>query len=166
MNYLLKVCLVAITLTLCDLPASTAQSACRDAVPVLKKGISVELPCTTSAMSVPEADKLDALVVTITHDGSAYLGVIPISTAELTQKLKAALLVRAEKDVYIKADARASYAHVVRVLDSLHTAEIDGVTLLTSQPDAQAPGTVLSPKGLEMRIVAPRLHNGSSSNLF
>jgi len=112
----------------------------------MQKGISVQLPVTSNAVSVLKADKEDALVVTVRHDGSVYLGVNPISTTELPAKLKTALSNRAEKTVYIKADARTPYASVVKVLDFLRTAGVEGVTLLTAQQDAEEPGMTATPR--------------------
>jgi len=165
MKYLLEVCLIAITLTLSGMPPVAAQSVSSDALPTLRKGISVELPRTTSAVSVPEADKEDALVVTIKRDGSAYLGTNPIGIAELAEKSKDALSTRAEKNVYLKADAHSAYASVIGVLDFLHSAGIEGVTLLTVQSEEPAPGTLTPPKGLVMRIVSTRTVE-RSSNLY
>lgn len=161
MKYLLEVGVIAISMTLGVIP-TLAQSASSDEVPVLRKGITVELPRTTSAVSVPEADNEDALVIAIKPDGGAYLGANPISIAELGGKLKDALAARAERKVYLKADARAPYASVVAVLDSLHSSGIDGVTLLTVQSEASAPGSLVPPKGLVMQMVAPRAKNRST----
>jgi len=84
-----------------------AQSTLDPTVPVLRRGISVELPRTITAVSVPEADTADALVVTIRSDGSTYLGTNPIGTVELPEKLKDALSTAIEKSVYLKADVHA-----------------------------------------------------------
>src|SRR5437868_13180084 len=155
MKHLLEVCLISVTLTTSGAPIATAQSSSSDAVPVLRKGISVELPSTTSAVSVPEADKEDALVVTIRRDGSAYLGTSSISIAKLPKKLQEALSGRTEKSVYLKADAHTPYASLVTVLDSFHRAGIQGMTLLTNQSGALA-SAFATPKGLPIRIVKPR----------
>jgi biopolymer transport protein ExbD len=123
--------------------------------PPMQKGISVELPVTNNAVPVPEADKPDSPIVTVTYDGSVYLGVSPISPSELAEKLKAAYSYPTEKTVYIKADARAPYASVVKVVDSLGTAGVEGLTLLTAQRNAEEPGTLVPPKGMELRVVSP-----------
>jgi biopolymer transport protein ExbD/biopolymer transport protein TolR len=131
--------------------------------PKLQKGISVELPVTSNAVPVPEADKEDSVIVTVTHDGSVYLGVSQISPAELAGKLKAAFSNRTEKTLHIKADARAPYASLVNVLDCVRTAGVEGLTLLTAQRDAEEPGTLVPPKGLELMVVPYHLVAHSSS---
>lgn len=162
MKYLLEVCLVSIILPVSGMMPAAAQSTYDSTIPVLRRGITVELPRTTSAASVPEADKEDALVLTIKCDGSTYLGTNTISIAELPEKLNEALSARTEQTLFLKADAHAAYASLISVLDSLHRAGIEGVTLLTAQAGASTAGTLLPPKGLAMRIVAPRAGNGST----
>lgn len=128
--------------------------------PTMQKGISVELPVTSNAVPVPKADKEDSVIVTVTYDGSVYCGVSSISTAELAEKVKGVLSNRTEKTLYIKADARTPYGSLVKVLDSVLTAGVEGLTLLAAQRDAEKPGT---PKGLELLVVSPhRLAQGSS----
>ena len=41
----------------------------------LQAGISVNLPIVSNAAPVPDADKEDALIVTVTENGDTYLGV-------------------------------------------------------------------------------------------
>ena len=152
MKHLLEVCLVALTLA-GSRPSIAAQSAAE--VPK-QKGISVDLPPTINAVAVPDADKQDALVVTVTRDGSVYLGVNLTSTATLAEEVRNVLSHRSQKTLYIKADARIRYASLVRILDSVGTAGVQAVTLLTAQRDSENPGTLVPPKGLEILIVTPR----------
>jgi biopolymer transport protein ExbD len=152
MKHLLEVCLVALTLA-----GSTPKIAAQSAAEIPKqRGITVELPPTSNAVTVPDADREDALVVTVTRDGSVYLGVNLTSTATLAEKVRDVCSNRSQKTLYIKADARIPYASLVRILDSVRTAGVQGVTLLTAQPDSENPGTLVPPKGLPMLIVTPR----------
>jgi biopolymer transport protein ExbD/biopolymer transport protein TolR len=149
MKYFLRTCLIILTLASMT-PAAAAQSP---SVP-MQRGISVQMPATSNAISVPNADKEDALVVAITQDGSTYLRTNPISPADLVKQLKADQTAQKTKVLYIKADARAPYASVVKVIDAVHAAGIEGLTLLTDQRDAGDTGKFGPPKGLEM-FVAP-----------
>ncbi len=45
----------------------------------LQKGVSVQMAVTSNATPMPEADNPDAWIVTITSDGSLYLGTHPVS---------------------------------------------------------------------------------------
>ena len=117
----------------------------------MQQGISVELATTTSAVPVPDADNPDALIITVTDTGKLYFGIDPVTSESLTQKLNGRLS-RGRQNLYIKADARAPYANVVKVLDAARAAGVARVTLLTTQPKAAQAGTVVLPEGIEMEL--------------
>jgi biopolymer transport protein ExbD len=119
----------------------------------LRKGVSVELAVTRNAVAMPDADNEDALIVAVTHSGSVYLGIDPITPAALAEK--PGLSSRAEEKLYIKADARTPYANVAKVLAAVRTAGVTAPNLLTGQQETPGPGKLLSPKGLEVRVGPP-----------
>jgi biopolymer transport protein ExbD len=129
---------------------STLSVAPRSTAQMMRKGISVELAPTSSAVSVPNADKQDALIITVTDTGRFYFGIDPVTPNMLAQKLKA--LPSRDTTLYIKADAKAPYASVVKVFDAAHTAAVAGVTLLTIQPNTTRTGTIVFPQGIEMEL--------------
>jgi len=114
--------------------------------PVLRAGVSVDMATTQHAVTMPQADEVDALVVAVTAKGRVYLGVTPISPTELQAKVKGG------KPVYIKADSRAAYAGVARALDAVGLAGLSTASLLTSQNDTPRPGFPLPPQGLDVRL--------------
>ena len=70
---------------------------------------------------MPDADKEDALIVTVTENGDTYLGVDPVTPDALTDKIKHAIAFRAEKKAYIKADFRCfTTSDVEKVLSAAH----------------------------------------------
>jgi biopolymer transport protein ExbD len=166
MKPVLEVCLVTLTLAGFNTPSVSAQTSAAasrnslvaeartGAAQTMQVGTSVELPVTVDAKPVPKADSADALIVTVTDEGRVYLGLTPINSAELGERLKQALFNRTDKTVYVKGDARASYGSVVTILDSVRTAGVEGLTLLTSQRGTEEPGALVPPKGLEMLIVS------------
>jgi biopolymer transport protein ExbD len=117
----------------------------------MQKGISVELAPTSSAVSVPDADSQDALIISVTDTGRLYFGINPVTPDSLAGQLKG-VLSRRTQNLYIKADARAPYAYVVKVLDAAHAAGASAVTLLTTQPKAMQAGTTMLPQGIEMEM--------------
>ena len=141
-NSVWSVALLVVVTTISDAPRSTAQA--------MQKGISVELAPTSSAVPVPDADNPDALIITVTDTGRLYFGIDPVTPGSLAEKLKGRL--SRTQDLYIKADARAPYACVVKVLDAARAAGVAGVTLLTTQPKATQAGTVVLPEGIEMEL--------------
>ena len=118
----------------------------------LQAGVSVQLPVTGSAVAVPKADNQDALVVALTADGAAYLGVERLAASALAGRVKTLLSARSDKTLYIKADARVPYARVVELIDAVRNSGVDILTFLTAQQDAVG-SRPASSKGLEMRIV-------------
>jgi biopolymer transport protein TolR len=124
-----------------------SSQASTQAVPPLQAGISVEMPVTRNASPVPEADQEDALIVTVRDDGSVYLGVTTIRLDALAGELWSSLSRQPDKRLYIKADARAPYATVVKVIDTATAAGSQRTVLLTAQPESSRPETAATPNG-------------------
>ena len=111
--------------------------------PMLQKGVSVDMAKVNSPMPMPDADKEDALLIAVMRDGKIFFGTDRVEPDQLTQKVKDRLANKADKRVFIKADARARYGNVVDVVDNVRSAGVDDVGLLTDQKKegaaAQAP---------------------------
>ena len=101
--------------------------------PMLSKGVSVDLAKTKNPIPMQAADKSDAIVVAIQHDGKTYLGTTQMQPEDLPPKVKDLLVNRLDKTVFVKADARARYERVVDVVDNLRAAGVDSLGLLTEQ---------------------------------
>jgi biopolymer transport protein ExbD/biopolymer transport protein TolR len=103
--------------------------------PMLSKSIPVTLAQTRNPVSMPDADKEDAVIVAITRDGQTFLspGLQKVDPGDLAPKVKDLLSNRPSKLVYIKADARAKYSKVEDVVDNLRAGGVDDVGLLTEQ---------------------------------
>ena len=102
--------------------------------PMLQKGISVDMAPVNNPEQMPDADKEDALLVSITRDGKVYFGSDQIQDVDnLTTKVKDRLANKQDKRVYVKADMRTRFGGVVRVVDSVRAAGVDALGLLTDQ---------------------------------
>jgi biopolymer transport protein ExbD/biopolymer transport protein TolR len=102
--------------------------------PMLQKGISVDMAPVNNPEQMPDADKEDALLVSITRDGKVYFGSDQIQDVDnLTGKVKDRLANKQDKRVYVKADMRARFGSVVKVVDSVRAAGVDDLGLLTDQ---------------------------------
>ena len=115
--------------------------------PMLQKGVSVDMAPVNSPAQMPDADKEDALLVSITRDGTVYFGTDKITTDNLTTKVKDRLANKPDKRVYVKADMRTRFGGVVQVVDAVRAAGVDDLGLLTEQkktatsaPPPPAPG--------------------------
>jgi biopolymer transport protein ExbD len=121
MNPIPTACFVL--LTMATIPGAVfAQSG----VVPLRRGVSVQQPVTSNAVAVPNADQPDALVVALTADGGVYFRVDRLSVPALADRVRGILSTRNEKTLYIKADARVSYAHLVEVIDAVWKSGIEG----------------------------------------
>lgn len=98
--------------------------------PMLTKGQSVDKVKTANPIAMQDADKEDAVLVSVTKDGGVYLGTTRIPSDQLPQKVKDLLTNRLDKTVYINADMRALYGKVADVVDNLRAAGVDNVGLL------------------------------------
>jgi biopolymer transport protein TolR len=111
--------------------------------PMLQKGVSVDMAKVASPTPMPDADKEDALLIAVMRDGKIFFGTDRVEPDQLTLKVKDRLANKADKRVFIKADARARYGNVVEVVDNVRSAGVDDVGLLTDQlktgAAAQAP---------------------------
>jgi biopolymer transport protein ExbD len=125
-------------------------AAPRSSAQAMQIGISVELAPTSSAVPVPDADNQDALIITVTDTGRLYFGIDPVTPGSLAEELKGRL--SRSQNLYIKADARAPYAYVVKTLDAARTAGVVSVTLLTTQPKTTQAGMAVLPEGIEMEL--------------
>src|SRR3974390_3014261 len=110
--------------------------------PMLQKGVSVDMAKVNNPVPMPDADKEDALLVSIMRDGKIYFGTCVVPADSLTQKVKDRLANRVDKRVFIKSDSRAKYGAVVDVVDNVRSAGVDDVGLLTEQ---KKPGSFASP---------------------
>ena len=112
--------------------------------PMLQKGVSVDMAKVNNPEQMPDADKEDALLVSITRDGMVYLGSDRIDVDTLTNKVKDRLANKPDKRVYVKADMRTRFGGVVSVVDGVRAAGVDDLGLLTDQKK-QAPGAPPAP---------------------
>jgi biopolymer transport protein ExbD/biopolymer transport protein TolR len=104
--------------------------------PMLQKGQSVDMAKVNNPVSMPDADKEDALLVVVMRDGRIYFGTDRISLDQLADKVKDRLANKVDKRIFIRADMRAKYGDVVGVVDAVRSAGVDDVGLLTEQRHA------------------------------
>jgi biopolymer transport protein ExbD len=110
--------------------------------PMLTKGVNVELPRTKNPIAMKDADKEDAILVAVTREGRIFIspGNKQITLEELPSKVRDLQTNKLDKTVYIKSDQRAKYGSVEEVVDSLRSAGVDQLGLLTEQIPQDRPG--------------------------
>ena len=105
--------------------------------PMLQKGVSVDLAGTHNPRAMPNDDKEDAIEVAVTRDGKTFLKTTQVSPDDLTPKIKDLIAGRLDRTVYLRADARARYGDVAKVVDAVRAAGVDSLGLLTTQLNRQ-----------------------------
>jgi biopolymer transport protein TolR len=117
--------------------------------PMLQKGISVDMAKVNNPTPMQDADKEDALLVSVMRDGTVYFGADKLTGGvdTLTGKVRDRLTNRMNKEVYLKADARAHFGNVVQVVDAVRAAGVDDLGLLTEQRKSGPTAPPAAPTG-------------------
>jgi biopolymer transport protein ExbD len=145
------VCLIGLLAVAIGHVVEQSANASQESARTLQKGVSVKMAGANNAQPMPEADYADAWIVTVTADGRVYFGVDAVTPASLRERITRTPHRRGQK-LYIKADARASFASVQKALDAASIAEFESPVLLVGQPSPASPGTMVAPKGLEITM--------------
>jgi biopolymer transport protein ExbD/biopolymer transport protein TolR len=116
--------------------------------PMLTKGVNVELPRTKNPIAMKDADKEDAILVAVTRNGDLFIspGNKRMTLEELPGKVRDLQTNKLDKTVYIKSDQRAKYGRVEEVVDSLRSAGVDQLGLLTEQIPQDRPARPVAVK--------------------
>jgi len=110
--------------------------------PMLTKWQSVDKVKTKNPITMQAADKEDAILISVTRNGSVFLspGNIRLSGADqLPERVRDLLTNKIDKTVYIRADARAKYSVVEDVVDNLRAAGVSEIGLITEEPHENRP---------------------------
>jgi biopolymer transport protein ExbD len=107
--------------------------------PMLQKGVSVEKVKTKNPIAMKDADKEDAILVSVTRAGDTYLGTTRMAPDQMPTKIKDMLTNKPEKVVYISADRRAKYERVVTVVDEIRNAGVEQLGLITEEIQGAQP---------------------------
>jgi biopolymer transport protein ExbD/biopolymer transport protein TolR len=103
--------------------------------PLLSKSIPLDMAKARNPITMPDADKEDAVIIAISRDGQTFLspGVKKTDVENLAPQVRELLSGRPNKTVYIKADARSKYGRVEEVVDNLRSGGVSELGLLADQ---------------------------------
>src|SRR5260221_10843739 len=90
--------------------------------PIIQQGVEVNLP-KVRAQALEGKD--EQFVVSITKPGEIYLNDAKLSSAELTDKLKAIGQERPDRQGFIRADDAVPYGEVIRTMAAIKAAGIE-----------------------------------------
>ena len=103
--------------------------------PLLTKGQTVDRYRSKNAIAMQNADKEDAILISIVRNGDTFLspGNRRVKMDDIAPRVQDLLTNRLDKTVYLISDTRAKYQVVEDVVDNLRAAGVDQLGLLTEQ---------------------------------
>jgi biopolymer transport protein ExbD len=115
--------------------------------PLLTKGVAVEFAKAKNPIAMQNADKEDAILISVTRDGKSFLspGNKEVAASDLPTKVQDLLTNKLDKTVYIRADARSKYQAVEDVVDNLRAAGVDQLGLITEAPQGANQAATATP---------------------
>ncbi len=113
------------------------------AAPLLTVGVPIELPKTKAK---PLQGEKEPVTVTVKADGTVFLQETEIDPRTLAAKVRAIAENGYDERIYVRADGRADYATVMKVMGALSGAGFKRLALVTAPAEA-ASGTGAKDKG-------------------
>jgi biopolymer transport protein TolR len=107
--------------------------------PLLTQGVQVELPTASAQPLPPTTQRSPPLILSIDREGRRFLNVSsdaerPLEEAQLRAEVEAALAAEPQRDVYLQADRRVEYDHVMSAMVLLQTAGAARLGFLADPP--------------------------------
>jgi biopolymer transport protein TolR len=101
--------------------------------PMITRGFSADLPGVHFAGPMPRALREDAQVVSVMRDGAVYYGNTRINAEDLAERIWESVRKGADRKIYIRADARAKYRDIERVLDEIRKTGIQNISFFAEK---------------------------------
>jgi len=87
-----------------------------------------------NSTSLPGALKEDAMVIKVSRDGTVFFRDRRIAAEDLPKEIRDRVQNGAENRIYLAVDARAKYGDAKQVLDQIHLAGVQNISLLAESP--------------------------------
>jgi biopolymer transport protein TolR len=100
--------------------------------PILQQGVSVDLPRVSAGTLKGEEVQL---VVTLTKGDELYLNDTRIGLEDLKDKLRAILVERPDRQVFLRADTSVPYGRVMSVMGSMQRIGVTHLGMVTAPPE-------------------------------
>ena len=98
--------------------------------PLMQQGIDVDLPETTTQ---PIRVRSDPLILSVDSEGRYFVGRSEVALDDLVAKLRAVFDARGSKDVFLRADRKASYGVVVKAMAAARQAGSSQLGIVTEE---------------------------------
>jgi biopolymer transport protein TolR len=96
--------------------------------PIIQQGVQINLP---QAKAAAIGGSEDPLVVSIAKNGKIYLNDNSMDLDELSEKLRAIRNIKADKEVYLRADQDVRYGIVMKTIAAIKQAGIEKLGMVT-----------------------------------
>ena len=96
--------------------------------PLMQQGLAVKLP-QVQADALPKDQ--EALVLTLTHEGRAFLGDTEVPAGRLQEVLANNARLQKEKIIYLHADESLRYGRIIEVMAAAKSAGADEIGMVT-----------------------------------
>ena len=107
------------------------------AAPMLQRGLEVNLPVASRSQEIASERLFVTVPVSFQQDRRVYLGEEPIRLEVFVERIRQAMLNRTDKQVYLRGDGDVRYQDLMTVIDSLKTAGVLNVGMVTKLPGEQ-----------------------------
>lgn len=104
--------------------------------PLMTEGLDVNLPVTEAVDTIPT--DTENLILSITKDGTMYLGKTKVSMDSLDRVL-AQTVTKQKKQLFLQADKDVPYGLVVQVMGQAKAAGIEDLGVIAERPEVKAP---------------------------
>ncbi len=103
--------------------------------PMFSPGAPVDMAQAAHASNMPNADRDDAIILSVSRDGRLFLspGNTQLGHDQIAGSVKNLITGRLDKTVYVRSDARAKYGDVIRAVEEVRGAGVEYVGLLTEK---------------------------------
>jgi biopolymer transport protein TolR len=91
--------------------------------PMMSRGIDVSLPVANQ----PQIDPESRLEVAVGPDGRVYVDAKPVAMPLLEDRIRGAMVGKAQKVAYLRADEALRYGKVIEVVDVLKKAGVEQI---------------------------------------
>lgn len=102
--------------------------------PMMTQGVNVDLPETT-AKSLRQEDK--PIVVTVDKEGGISISSIPMARQLLVQELKNSYAANKNQPIFLRADKKVPYGHVITVMADIKSVGFDKIGMITKPPEKE-----------------------------
>jgi biopolymer transport protein TolR len=104
------------------------------AAPMLQRGIEVNLPVASRSQEIASERLFLSVPLSYRTDQRVMLGAESIPVAVLGERVRQAMLSRADKQVFLRGDAGVTYGDLMTIMDMLKNAGVENVGLVTKLP--------------------------------